>query len=353
MSEKEHGATRDTTEAAVWSRKAMKTGTSRAAERLGNACRDSHPSTMYIAKARRLDKKAVELGSTTAAERCNVDLPVGAPLCTAKQPEQRPCIGYPDVISASKRSSPQTPAGWTQSREMDSTRVPNEKTIDNNSQTVRSSNQCSLQRSKGGEILTHDLTQAIASMFDEKPLISCKDSYQHFRIARPNCLPILPDRLGMKIWNFRWFSKTLNQIRKHEQVVCLTRTACRLRKRSCAGCQNMITVDESRFLMDGRRDSICVGQLMQSRKESVGNRHRTMSVHGIHSLVNVPKRRSYHSAFLCHTIILSLAGEICSHSGCKFLKGDDIRRDNARTQNFVRSIECVRKMKDKQKPRPT
>jgi hypothetical protein len=38
---------------------------------------------MDIAKARRLGKNAVELGSTTAAERCNVDLPVGTPLCTA------------------------------------------------------------------------------------------------------------------------------------------------------------------------------------------------------------------------------------------------------------------------------
>jgi hypothetical protein len=248
--------------------------------------------------------------------------------------------------------SPQTPAGCTQSGEMDSTRVPNEKRIVNNSQTVRSSNQCGLQRSKGGEILTHDLTQAIASMFNERPLISCKGSCQHCRIARPSCLPIPPDRLVMKKWNLRWFSNTLNQSQKHEQVVCLTRTACRIRKRSCAGCQNMITVDESRFFMDDRRDSIWVGQLMQYRKESVGNRHRTMSVHGIHSLVNVLKRRPYHSAFLCHAICPSLAGEICSHSGCKSLKGDDIRRENAPTQNSVRSIECVRVTKDKQKPHP-
>jgi hypothetical protein len=72
--------------------------------------------------------------------------------------------------------------------------------------------------SRSGRPLTNDLAGAMGSMVEERLFSSCKMMCHHFRIGEATCLRMLHDKLGLKIFHFRWVPHALLIDQKSERV---------------------------------------------------------------------------------------------------------------------------------------
>jgi transposase len=110
---------------------------------------------------------------------------------------------------------------------------------------------------RSGRPLTHDLSQAISSMLEERPFSSCKMLCRHFRIGKAMCLRILHDSLGLKKLHLRWVPHTLSANQKSERVTYSRLLAKALEKEQPNKFQRVITGDESWFFLYYPHDSAC------------------------------------------------------------------------------------------------
>jgi hypothetical protein len=69
-----------------------------------------------------------------------------------------------------------------------------------------------------GRPLSNDLAKTISSMLKERPWISRKGLYWHFRAAKGTCLRILHDMLGMKKFHLYWVPHALDTNQKAERA---------------------------------------------------------------------------------------------------------------------------------------
>jgi transposase len=71
---------------------------------------------------------------------------------------------------------------------------------------------------RSGKPRRNDLAEAISSMLEERPFLSCKLLARHFRIAKVMCLCILREDLALEKFNLRWVPHTLDSTQKQNHV---------------------------------------------------------------------------------------------------------------------------------------
>jgi hypothetical protein len=76
------------------------------------------------------------------------------------------------------------------------------------------------------------------------------------------------------------------------------------------------------------------------------------SVNGIHSLPDVPKGTTYHSAFFCDVIVSDLLEKVCVHSQRRTIKGALVHLDSVRLRNSKKSKQCLIEFRAGRMPHP-
>jgi transposase len=207
---------------------------------------------------------------------------------------------------------------------------------------------------RSGRPKKSDLADAIASMLQERPFVSCKIIARHFRVAKSTCLQILHNDLGMKKFHLQWVPHHLDPIQKQNRVSTSSQLLTLLQAEAEEEFAHVITGDESWFFLHYSHDSMwaeSADQLPVRVKQTIDTEKCLISilwsVNGIHSLLDIPKGESYNSAFFCNAVIPSLVENICSQSRRKSLRGLYLHLDNARPHNSRESNECLKATKAK------
>jgi transposase len=71
---------------------------------------------------------------------------------------------------------------------------------------------------RSGRPRRSDLAEAISSMLEERPFLSCKLLARHFRIGNATCLRILREDLALQKFNLQWLPHRLDSTQKQNHV---------------------------------------------------------------------------------------------------------------------------------------
>jgi histone-lysine N-methyltransferase SETMAR len=210
---------------------------------------------------------------------------------------------------------------------------------------------------RSGRPRRSDLAEAISSMLEERPFLSCKLLARHFRIAKATCSRILREDLALQKFTLRWVPHRLHSTQKQNRVTFSSALLEVLRREQQNNFDLVITGDESWFFVHYPNESVWAGSrdgIPVRIKQTIDTEKCLISVlwsaNGIHSLVDILKGESYNSSFFCSVIVPSLVEDICSGSRRRSLKGFYVDLDNARPHNSRQSNDCLQSTKARRMP---
>jgi transposase len=112
---------------------------------------------------------------------------------------------------------------------------------------------------RSGKPRRSDLAEAISSMLEERPFLSCKLLSRHFRIAKAMCSRISRKDLALQKFNLRWVPHRLDSTQKQNRVTFSRALLEVLRREQQNNFDHVITGDESWFFIHYPNESVWAG----------------------------------------------------------------------------------------------